>query len=55
MKVVILAAGVGSRLGHGLPKALVKLCDNKTILDHQLENLKSVGLENIRVVVGYKA
>ncbi|HIH61092.1 MAG TPA: NTP transferase domain-containing protein [Methanobacteriales archaeon] len=55
IKVVILAAGVGSRLGHGLPKALVKLCNNKTILDHQLENLKSAGLENIRVVIGYKA
>ncbi|WP_455241152.1 phosphocholine cytidylyltransferase family protein [Methanothermobacter tenebrarum] len=54
IKVVILAAGVGSRLGHGLPKALVKLCDEKTILDHQLENLKSAGLEDIRVVIGYK-
>lgn len=54
IKVVILAAGVGSRLGHGLPKALVKLCDDKTILDHQLENLKSVGLEEVRIVIGYK-
>lgn len=55
IKVIILAAGVGSRLGYGLPKALVRFCDKKTILDHQLENLERITEpENIRVVIGYK-
>lgn len=55
IKVIILAAGVGSRLGQGLPKALVKLCDEKTIITHQLENLERIiKPENIRLVIGYK-
>jgi len=55
IKIIILAAGVGSRLGYGVPKALVEL-DSMTIMDHQLENIAQVtALENVRVVVGYKA
>lgn len=50
-----MAAGIGSRLGRSLPKAMVKLDGHKTILDYQLENLKRIiKTEDIIVVVGYK-
>jgi len=55
MKIVILAAGKGSRLGKDLPKALVELYDGKTILDYQIERLaKYFSLKDIFIVVGYK-
>jgi L-glutamine-phosphate cytidylyltransferase len=55
MKVVILAAGKGSRLGHGhLPKTLTPLVDDLTILGHQLQSLgRYISLSNVIVVVGY--
>lgn len=55
MKVVILAAGKGSRLNQGsLPKPLTKLVDDQSILGHQLENLALyTSLNNVIVVVGY--
>jgi len=53
--VIILAAGIGSRLGQNLPKALVELKDGFTILDLQLKLLKEkFNTEDIIVVVGYK-
>lgn len=55
MKVIILAAGVGSRLGKSPPKALTKLIDGKSIMQHQIEGLtKYIDYENINIVVGYK-
>lgn len=48
--VIIAAAGMGTRLGHGLPKALVEV-NGKAIIDYQLELLED--FEDIRVVVGY--
>ena len=39
MKVIILAAGIGSRLGGYQPKTLTPLKDGKTILTHQIEGL----------------
>lgn len=55
MKVVILAAGKGSRLNQGsLPKPLTKLADGQSILGHQLKNLALyTSLNNVLVVVGY--
>ena len=55
MKVVILAAGTGSRLGkNALPKSLTPLVDGKPILEHQLEALgKYVSLDDVIVVVGF--
>jgi choline kinase len=47
---VIAAAGLGSRLGHGRPKALVHV-GGRAIIDHQLELLRDV--PHLRVVVGY--
>ena len=55
MKVIILAAGMGKRLGQKIPKALVNIFQNKTILDYQIERItKKIGIENIVIVVGYK-
>lgn len=56
MKVVILAAGKGSRLGeHDLPKPLTKLANGKSILEFQLENISLfLSLHNVILVVGYK-
>ncbi len=55
MKAVILAAGMGKRLEMGIPKPLVKIHNEKTILDFQLAALSNrIGIENIIVVVGYK-
>ncbi len=51
--VVILAAGKGSRMGGVLPKVLLKL-GGKPIIYWILKTLKSAGLENINVVVGFK-
>jgi len=55
IKVIILAAGVGSRLGHNTPKAMVELDEDFTILDLQLEILKKkIKIEDINIIVGYK-
>ncbi len=55
MKAIILAAGKGERLGKKIPKPLVKITNEKTILDFQVEKLsKKIGRRNIIVTVGYK-
>lgn len=55
MKVVILAAGKGSRLGDPyLPKPLTVLVDGKSILQHQIEALLTLAPpQDIVVVVGF--
>lgn len=55
MKVVILAAGKGSRLGDAnLPKPLTRLVTDKSILENQLEILERfISLNHIIIVVGY--
>ena len=50
---VILAAGLGSRLGRPHPKCLTKLSSGETILARQLRLLGQSGLKTI-VVVGFK-
>lgn len=55
MKAVILAAGMGTRLGSLIPKPLSAVKNEKVIIDYQVKNLsKSIGIHNILVVVGYK-
>lgn len=55
MKVVILAAGKGSRLGEAdVPKPLTRLNVGKSILEYQLDNLaKFISLDQVIVIVGY--
>lgn len=50
--VVISAAGLGTRLGMNLPKALVEVA-GKPILAHQLEMLAEV--DDVVVVAGYRS
>lgn len=57
MKAVILAAGLGSRLRpitNDVPKCMVPVNGIK-IIDKQIDNLLSNGIEEIYVVNGYKA
>lgn len=55
MKIVILAAGIGSRLGNPLPKPLTTLKSGKTIMQQQVENLTSYfDIDDINIVVGFK-
>lgn len=59
MKLVILAAGTGSRL-QGLtrhaPKSLLDLGDGRSLLERQIENAVAAGgFERVVVVTGYKA
>lgn len=56
MQVVILAAGVGSRLGqNGRPKALTQLVNGRSILQLQVDRLKEVAPQaSITAVVGYQ-
>jgi choline kinase len=55
-QVVILAAGMGSRLGRSLPKPLTELSDGRTIMQQQMENIRYAFGDDahITVVVGYK-
>lgn len=56
MKVIILAGGKGTRLpisAKNIPKPLVKI-GKKTILEHQLDLLKSHGFIDFRLSLGHK-
>jgi choline kinase len=57
MKAIILAAGQGTRLRpltDDKPKCLVELA-GKPLLVHQLETLRTEGVDDIHVVGGYRA
>ena len=53
MKAVLLAAGVGRRLGHDRPKALLEV-GGRTLLSRHVENLAAAGIP-LRVVTGFDA
>jgi choline kinase len=55
-QVVILAAGMGSRLGRTLPKPLTPLADGRSILQQQFDNIHRAFGEKtpVTLVVGYK-
>lgn len=57
VQIVILAAGLGSRLGRSLPKPLTVLADGRSILQRQLDALRSAfGADaDITLVVGHQA
>ena len=56
MKAIICAAGMGTRLGDytkNLPKCMLKF-KGKSLLERQIETLKSSGIKDISIVRGYK-
>jgi len=55
MKVLILAAGIGSRLGSSHPKPLTLLSSGRSILQHQVKAfLRYFDVDDVYVVVGFK-
>jgi len=55
MKIIILAAGIGSRLGNPFPKPLTPLENGKSIMQRQVENITSFfNVDDIFIVVGFK-
>jgi len=55
VQAVILAAGMGTRLGRPWPKPLTPLSDGRTIMQQQIENLRTAFPEvRISTVVGFK-
>ena len=58
MKAVILAGGLGTRLkpfSDILPKPLIPISGEKTVLEIQITNLKKNGFEEIYIATNYKA
>jgi len=55
VRAIILAAGIGSRLGNPRPKPLTKLSTGEMIMGRQVEYLKQVvSVDDIFVVIGFK-
>ena len=54
MTGIILAAGIGARLGLSVPKGLLVLPSGETILARQVRIMKAAGIQDIVVVVGFK-
>lgn len=55
VQAVILAAGMGTRLGRPWPKPLTPLADGRTIMQQQIENLRTAFPDpRITTVVGFK-
>ncbi|TQJ31800.1 NTP transferase domain-containing protein [Microbacterium sp. SLBN-146] len=57
LQTVILAAGMGSRLGRSLPKPLTELSDGRSIMQQQHDNIRAAFGDDAAVtaVVGYRA
>ncbi|SBS70372.1 phosphocholine cytidylyltransferase family protein [uncultured Microbacterium sp.] len=57
LQTVILAAGMGSRLGRSLPKPLTELSDGRSIMRQQHDNIRAAFGSDARItaVVGYRA
>lgn len=55
LKIIILAAGIGSRLGNPFPKPLTLLKDGESIMEKQLNNIsKYFDINDVTIVVGFK-
>ncbi len=55
MKAIILAAGIGSRLGRPVPKPLTMLDNGETIIGRQIAILKKfMSVHDIIIVTGFK-
>ena len=55
MNIVILAAGMGTRLGMPHPKPLTPLADGRSIMRQQLDNLATLSDPVVTIVVGFHA
>lgn len=57
LQTIILAAGMGSRLGRSLPKPLTRLGDGRSIMQQQHDNISAAFGRDARIttVVGYRA
>jgi choline kinase len=57
LQTVILAAGMGSRLGRSLPKPLTELSDGRSIMQQQHDNIRAAFGSDAKIttVVGYRA
>ena len=57
LQTIILAAGMGSRLGRSLPKPLTELNDGRSIMQQQHDNIRAAFGDDARIttVVGYRA
>ncbi|WP_029150957.1 NTP transferase domain-containing protein [Microbacterium indicum] len=57
LQTVILAAGMGTRLGRALPKSLTTLADGRSIMRQQHDNIRAAFGTDARIttVVGYRA
>ena len=56
MKAIILAAGLGSRLGkltENMPKCMLKISD-ESLIERQVKILRHCGINDITIVTGYK-
>lgn len=57
MKAIIIAAGMGSRLGkltNDIPKPLIEI-NGKSILERQISSFNRCGISEIVVITGYKS
>lgn len=57
MKAIILAAGMGTRLGkytENLPKGMLNFL-GKTLIERQIEIMRECGIDDIIIVTGYKS
>jgi choline kinase len=55
LKIIILAAGIGSRLGNPFPKPLTPLKDGESIMAKQLKNITTYfDINDVTTVVGFK-
>ena len=58
MKAIIIAAGKGTRLfpiTKNTPKSLLDIGQGLTLLETQLHSLKEAGIEDIVIIIGYRA
>lgn len=53
MKAIIMAAGVGGRLGLDCPKCLLRF-GGKTLLERHIASLRRVGVDELVLVVGFQ-
>ncbi|WP_158852543.1 glucose-1-phosphate thymidylyltransferase [Saccharothrix deserti] len=57
MKALVLSGGAGTRLrpfSHSTPKQLIPVA-NRPVLEHVLDNIRALGIEDIGIVVGDRA